>query len=138
MVNHITPLGELAFLPDEFRGGLTLFRRARSINRLRRAIQSFVTPFGDISAARHAARFNVLGKGYWSKNNDLSFAIKVIRSYEGAQLAAIKASTRVTKKMAHKISQGSVTGSSRRRAGSWITQSDETAILGVSECKAFC
>ena len=102
-VNRRTPLCELAFLHDEFRRGRTLFRNARSINRLRRAIQSFVTPFGDISAARHAARFNLVGKGYWSKSDDLSFAIKVIRSYEGAQLAAIQASTRVAKQMAHKL-----------------------------------
>ena len=61
--NRGTAWGELAFLHDEFRRGRTLFRNARSINRLRRAIQSFVTPFGDISAARHAARFDLVGKG---------------------------------------------------------------------------
>ena len=40
--------------------------------------------------------------------------------------------------MAHKISQGSITGSSRRRAGLRIVQSNETAMYGPSECKTFC
>ena len=82
MINTSSPLGELAFLHEEFRRWRILFRNSRSINRLRRAAQNFVSPFGDLSAARHAIRFNLIGKGCRSKGKDLEVAIKVIRSYD--------------------------------------------------------
>ena len=138
IMKNLSPLGELAFLHEEFRRCRILFRNSRSINRLRRAVQNFVSPFGDLAAARHAVRFNLIGKGCRSKRGDLEFAIGVIRSYDTSKLSAIKFSIRSAKKMAHEIQQGNITGSTRRRAGSWTTQSNETALCGPSECKIFC
>ena len=133
-----SPLHELAFLHKEFHGGRIVFRNSRSIEMLKCAVQNCTRPFGDLSAARHAVRFNLVGKGCWSKAEDLSFAIKVIRSYDASQSPAAKSSIRSAKRMAYKIHHGIITCNSRRRAGSWITQSNETARNGPSECKIFC
>ena len=40
--------------------------------------------------------------------------------------------------MASKIHLGLIPGKSKRRAGCWSTQSNETALLGSSECKIYC
>ena len=129
---------QLTFLHKEFHSGRMLFRNSRSIKRLKCAVQNFIRPFGDLSAARHAVRFNMVGKGCRSKAGDLSFAIKVIRSYDASQSSATKSAIRSAKRMAYKINHGIITFNSRRRAGSWITQSNETARNGPSECKILC
>ena len=68
----------------------------------------------------------------------MSFAINVIRSYDAAQSSAAKSAIRSAKRMAYKIHHGIITCNSRRRPGSWITQSNETARNGPSECNIFC
>ena len=138
MKNFRSPLGKLAFLHEEFRRGRILFRNSRSINRLKRAVRNFVSPFRDLSAAKHAVRFNLVAKGSRSKGEDLAFAIKVIRYHDALWASATKSAIRSAKKMAYKVNQGAIAGSSRRRAGSWITQSNETALYGPSECKRLC
>ena len=40
--------------------------------------------------------------------------------------------------MASKIYHGLITYKSRRRGGRWSTQSNETALLGSSDCKTYC
>ena len=94
IMKNRSPLGEVAFLYQEFRRCRFLFRNSMSSNRLRRAVQNFVSPFGDLAAARHAVRFNLIGKGCRSNSDDLEFAIGVIRSYDTSKLSAIKSSIR--------------------------------------------
>ena len=138
MSRRRSPLEELAFLHKELHRGRTLFRITRSINRLRLVVNSFVRPFGDLSSARHAVRFDLVGKGCSTKVNDLSFALKTIRQFDASKSTTAKGVVKAAKLMASKIHQGLITGKSRRRAGSWSTQSNESALLGSSECKTYC
>ena len=61
---------ELSLLHSEFVKKRTLFCTSRSIDRLRVALNNFVQPFGDLSAARHAVRFNLIDKGPRFHNDD--------------------------------------------------------------------
>ena len=101
-------------------------------------VNSFVRPFGDLSSARHAVRFDLVGKGCSTKVNDLSFALKTIRQFDASKSTTAKGVVKAAKLMASTIHQGLITGKSRRRAGSWSTQSNESALLGSSECKTYC
>ena len=115
-----------------------VYRTSRSINRLRAALNNFVRPFGDLSSARHAVRFNLIGKRCRSHGDDLSFALDMIRSFDATRSAAAKGAVRAAKRMALRIHHGLVKGKSRRKAGSWATQSYVSAVLGPSECKSYC
>ena len=101
-----SPLDELAVLHKEFHSGRILFRNARSSKRLKCAVPNFTSPFGHVSAARHAVRFELVSKGCRSKAEDLSFAIKVISSYDASQSSATKSAIRLAKMMAYKHSFG--------------------------------
>ena len=138
MPQRRSPLEELAFLHKQFLRGRILFRSARSINRLRRAVNRFVGPFGNLSSARHAVRFNLIGKDCPTKCIDLSFALETIRSFDTPRSLATKNAINAAKRMASKIHRGLITCKSKRRAGCWATQSNEAALLGSSECKTYC
>ena len=138
MSRRRTALDELSFLHSEFVKKRTLFCTSRSIDRLREALNNFVRPFGDVSAARHAIRFNFIGKGRRFQGDDLSFVLNTIRSFDNARAAAAKRADRAAKRMALKIHLGLVKGKSKRKAGSWATRSYVSAALGPSECKSFC
>ena len=138
MSRRRTSLDELSFLHNEYLRKRTLFRTSRSISRLRAALNNFVRPFVDLSSSRHAVRFNRICKRCRSHGDDLSFASKTIRSFESARSAAAKSADRAAKRMALKIHHGLVKGKSRRKAGSWATQSFVSAALGPSECKSYC
>ena len=138
MSRRRTSLDELSFLHNEYLRKRNLFRTSRSINRLRAALNNFVRPFDDLSSARHAVRFNLIGKRCRSHGDDFSFALKTIRSFEIARSAAAKGADRAAKRMALKIHHGLVKGNSKRKAGSWATQSYESAVLGPSACKSYC
>ena len=129
---------ELSFLRNKYLRTRTLFRTSRSINRLRAALNNFVRPFGDLSSARHAVRFNLICKRCRSHGDDLSFALKMIRSFDATRSAAAKGAVRAAKRMALRIHHGLVKGKSKRKAGSWATQSYVSAVLGPSECKSYC
>ena len=138
MSRRRTSLDELSFLHNEYVRKRTLFRTSRSIDRLRAALNDFVRPFGDLSSARHAVRFNLIGKGCRFHGDDLSFALRTIRLFDNARAAAAKRADRAAKRISLKIHLGLVKGKSKRKAGSWATQSYVSAALGPSECKSFC
>ena len=83
-------LKSLPFLHKQFLRGRILFRSARSINRLRRAVNRFVGPFGNLSSARHAVRFNLIGKDCNTKSIVLSFALETIRSFDTSRSLATR------------------------------------------------
>ena len=109
-----SPLDELSFLHKEYLRGRTLFRTSRSINRLRAALNDFFRPFGDLSCARHAVRFNLICKRCRSHGDDLSFALEMIRLFDASRSAAAKGAVRAAKRMAFRIHHGLVRGKSRR------------------------
>ena len=107
-----SPLDELSFLHNEYLRKRILFRTSRSINRLRAALNNFVRPFGDLSSARHAVRFNLICKRCRSHGDDLSFALDMIRSFDVTRSAAAKGAVRAAKRMALRIHHGLVNGKS--------------------------
>ena len=85
-------LDELVFLHKQFLQGRILFRSARSINRLRQAVNKFVNPFGSFCAAKHAVRLNLVGKDYPLKGIAFSFAVDKIRSFDTSKNLAFQES----------------------------------------------
>ena len=127
----------LSFLHDEYQKGRVSFCTSRSINRLRAALNDIASAAGGHSAARHAARFNFIGKSR-RLHDDIIFAENTISSFDKSRVAAAKKSELAARRIALKIHLGCIKGSARRKAGSWATQSNTTASLGPSECKVFC
>ena len=127
----------LAKLHDEFAMGRVRFVTARSIGRLRQALHGLYSAIGGSSSARHAARFNLLGKSH-RLGCDIDFAEKVITTFDRKKTRACKRAVLAGERMAIRIHIGDVRGSSRRNAGSWAAQSNMSAALGSSECKTFC
>ena len=127
----------LAKLHDEFAMGRVRFVTARSIGRLRQALHGLYSAIGGSSSARHAARFNLLGKSH-RLGCDIDFAEKVITTFDRKKTRARKRAVLAGERMAIRIHIGDVRGSSRRNAGSWAAQSNMSAALGSSECKTFC
>ena len=123
----------LSFLHDEYHKGRVSFCTSRSINRLRAALNDIAFAVGGHSAARHAARFNLIGKSR-RLHDDIIFAENTISSFDKSRVAAAKKSELAARRIALKC----IKGSARRKAGSWCTQSNTTASLGPSECKVFC
>ena len=127
----------LSFLHDEYHKGRVSFSTSRSINRLRAALNDIASDAGGIGAARHAARFNLIGKSR-RLHDDIVFAANTISSFDKSRCAATKQSELAAKRIALKVHLGCIKGSARRTAGSWSIQSNTTASLGPSECKVFC
>ena len=127
----------LSFLHAEYHKGRVSFSTSRSINRLRAALNDIASDAGGIGAARHAARFNLIGKSR-RLHDDIVFAANTITSFDKSSSAATKKSELAAKRIALKVHLGCIKGSARRKAGSWSIQSNTTASLGPSECKVFC
>ena len=127
----------LAKLHDEFAIGRVRFVTSRSIGRLRQALHGLYSAIGGSTSARHAARFNLLGKSH-RLGSDIDFAENAIITFDRKKTLARKRAVLAGERMAKRIHIGDVKGSSRRKAGSWAAQSNMTAVLGPSECKAFC
>ena len=127
----------LSFLHDEYHKGRVSFCTSKSINRLRAALNDIASAVGGHSAARHAARFNLIGKSR-RLHDDIIFAENTISTFDKSRVAAAKKSELAARRIALKIHLGCIKGSARRKAGSWCTQSNTTASLGPSECKVFC
>ena len=127
----------LTKLHDEFAIGRVRFVTSRSIGRLRQALHGLYSAIGGSTSARHAARFNLLGKSH-RLGSDIDFAENAIITFDRKKTLARKRAVLAGERMAKRIHIGDVKGSSRRKAGSWAAQSNMTAVLGPSECKAFC
>ena len=132
-----SPRCVLSFLHDEYHKGRVSFSTSRSINRLRAALNDIASDAGGIGAARHAARFNLIGKSR-RLHDDIVFAANTITSFDKSRSAATKKSELAAKRIALKVHLGCIKGSARRKAGSWSIQSSTTASLGPLECKVFC
>ena len=133
----LSPRLLLAKLHDDYNVGRLHFATTRSIDRLRHALHTLFASLGGRTSAIHVARFNLLGRSH-RLGSDIKFAEKIVNEYDRKKIRARNLAVRAGERMAVRIHMGDISGSSRRNAGSRAAQSNMSAALGSSKCKAFC
>ena len=89
----------LAKLHDEFAIGRVRFVTSRSIGRLRQALHGLYSAIGGSTSARHAARFNLLGKSH-RLGSDIDFAENAIITFDRKKTLARKRAVLAGERMA--------------------------------------